>query len=262
MDDTLELDDFIFAFDEEVLTTPLYSNEEESEDSVAYVSSETASTQAPTELEKTVELMEGGTYVPTKDVIDVATNADHEELDAILAKSLNQLSIQDRDRVIHEVHGITEAPLEDAEFVETKLKELEQCISKISEKAAYDRALYMSPDYVNDPKFRLMFLRGREFDPEEAAKAIVLHFEEKLKIWGMDLLVKEITMNDLQSGDMEALRAGFEQICPFRDRAGRGVVCLYPMLLEQFPEDVRVSTATKQHLTSLLSGALAGLLIN
>ena len=212
-------DEFTFDFDEDFSITSSSSLPTESEES------STAINPPPprSELERTIELLEQGTDVPTEDVIDVAKNADYKDLDALLAKSLNQMSMEDRDKLMSEVHGVAEAPAEEPDFVQERLEQMDQCISQISEKEAYDRALYLSPEYVQDPKFRLMFLRSRDYDPEQAAATITLHFEEKLKIFGMDNLVKDITMDDLHSGDMDALESGFKQICPFRDRAGRAV---------------------------------------
>ena len=84
--------------------------------------------------------------------------------DALLAKQMYQLSLDERKQALHDLHGIAEIPQEDPEMVARALGALEEDIKNISEKAAYETALAMSPDYVRDPKFRLKFLKADNFD--------------------------------------------------------------------------------------------------
>ena len=126
----------------------------------------------------------------TDEILGEFRDANHADLDAILAKDIERLSLGERDKCVEDLYGVGSPPVhEDRAFVDEKLSQMEDCLSKIPQKDAYDRAKYMSPDYVQDRKRRLMFLRSEEFDPQKAANVYVYHFNEKLALFGSDLLV-------------------------------------------------------------------------
>eukprot|EP00536_Pseudo-nitzschia_multiseries_P003775 jgi/Psemu1/186608/e_gw1.59.6.1 len=89
---------------------------------------------------------------------------------------------------------------------------------------AYRLALSLSPSYVRNPAFRLMFLRSTEGDAKKAAKRLTRHFKTKLRLFGEDRLVRDIVLDDLDDDDMESLRSGGFQVLPQRDAAGRSVL--------------------------------------
>ncbi|KAL3908403.1 MAG: hypothetical protein SGARI_003077 [Bacillariaceae sp.] len=89
--------------------------------------------------------------------------------------------------------------------------------------SAYNMALAMNPDYVQDHAFRLMFLRASHFDIDQAAKRLLGHFAKKLELFGAQKLVKTITLDDLDADDKECLHCGQSQLLPYRDRSGRAV---------------------------------------
>ena len=113
------------------------------------------------------------------DVCGVANPLDVAEVDAFLAKEMNQMSIQERDRVLYDIHGVSEVITETPDLIEERLFELEVELHKIFPKPAYDQAMYSDPDYVLDTKFRLMFLRADLFDAKKAAARMVRYFRDK-----------------------------------------------------------------------------------
>jgi hypothetical protein len=180
--------------------------------------------------EKLLSLETTESETPT-DVVGDVQNADFSELDEILAKEMSRLTMQERDHVLQEIHGIADAAIvETPEFVEQRLQQLDECLARIAPtKEAYSRALYQSPDYVQDRNFRLMFLRCELFHVEQAAERLVRHFDEKLKLFGDDLLARDIRLSDLEDSELETLQRGAVQLLPLRDRADRTVVCLTPL---------------------------------
>jgi hypothetical protein len=146
------------------------------------------------------------------------------EGDTLLVKELNELSITEREHVLEEVNGLPKAIDETSELVEESLKRLEEDISKIRKRSAYEKALFMAPNYVRDRDFRLMFLRSALFDPRKGAKRMVNYFHHKLRLFGLDKLVKKITLDDLDQDDLTDMFSGSLQILPVKDRAGRTVV--------------------------------------
>lgn len=74
----------------------------------------------------------------------------------------------------------------------------------------------------------LKFLRSESFHVTKAADRMVRFFDLKLFLFGPALLCKEITMDDLSKDDRNTLKAGFIQVLPVRDRAGRAIIVLVP----------------------------------
>ena len=98
---------------------------------------------------------------------------DTDDLDAVLAKDLAQLSMQQRERVLEDIHGVLPVKNEDPKFVHDCLVQVEHEISQMKHKEYYSKALFLAPSRVKDDAFRLMFLRATDFDPIRAAKMIV-----------------------------------------------------------------------------------------
>jgi hypothetical protein len=71
----------------------------------------------------------------------------------------------------------------------------------------------------------MMFLRCDEFRVKNAAKRMMKHFDMKIELFGVDKLGRDITLNDFDPFDIECLNAGFFQVLPTRDRAGRAILC-------------------------------------
>jgi hypothetical protein len=178
------------------------------------------------------------------DVVNAARMANPAELDAILAKEMSQLSMTQRDHGLQEVHGVADKIVEDPVFIQERLAKLRVCLANIRHKDAYDRALYQSPEYVQDETSMLMFLRSEYFDPQLAAERLVRHFEQKLRLFGPDFLVQDITLNDLDTDDLKALYEGGTQVLPIRDRSDRAVLCFKPAISRSISNLSRVSVAS------------------
>ena len=77
---------------------------------------------------------------------------------------------------------------------------------------------------MDRPGFRLKFLRTDLFDVPSAAKRLVRHFQVKLEVFGLDkIMVKDITQDNLEDGDIKNFYSGYVQVLPLRDRSGRCV---------------------------------------
>jgi hypothetical protein len=177
-------------------------------------------------------------------------HGDHskDEMDAMIANELIALSIKDRELCYHDVHGVSDAIDETPEFVQDKLKELEEELAKISRnKSAYLLAETLDKDYVRCRSFRLKFLRAESFDAKLAANHLVIFFEEKLKLFGPELLAKDIKISDLDQDDIKWLESGIAQL-PARDRAGR---CVFSFIVPNAPKDVHGEKATRSKVSSL-----------
>jgi hypothetical protein len=152
------------------------------------------------------------------------------ELSSMLAKEMNQLSMEEREMVLEDIHGIARVIDEPQEFIDACLALVEKELTNISGKAAYDLAKFQSKEYVSSEKLRLMFLRAESFDPYNAASRMVRFFDEKYALFGADKLTKDIVLADLDPDDIAALEKGFYQVLPEKDSAGRKVLCFFPKL--------------------------------
>jgi hypothetical protein len=150
----------------------------------------------------------------------------------MLAKEMNQLSVEEREKVLEDVHGIARVVDEPLDFVKNSLVLLEEELSKPTHhnKAAYDLAKLQSKKYVSSEKLRMMFLRAESFDAYNAASRMVRFFDEKYKLFGAERLTKDIVLADLDPDDIAALEKGFYQVLPEKDSAGRKVCCFFPKL--------------------------------
>jgi hypothetical protein len=148
-----------------------------------------------------------------------------EELDSILAKSMAQLTFDERKSEQEDPRGVSETIAEDHGQVEKSLRKLNYHLDRIKRGSAYEIAEGMDLSYVTDRDFRIMFLRGNRYDVKSSAEQMIKFFTEKLPLFGKEKLVKDITMNDLDEDDRTFLQTGSIQILPFPDRAKRLIIC-------------------------------------
>jgi hypothetical protein len=161
-----------------------------------------------------------GTSAPKKQGFN-----DHDSDDVELAREMNELSVQEREHVLDDIHGVAQAYEETPEFIAKCLEELDEHISKIPKpkRRAYDRALFFKPTIQNDGNFKLMFLRADIYDPEKAAKRMVKYFEDKLQLFGEEKLAREIRLEDLTKEDMDVFSTGWCLELPHKDQVGRPI---------------------------------------
>ena len=146
------------------------------------------------------------------------------DFDVSLAREMNRLSIEERERRFEEIHGVFRNIEETPDLIREKVYALGSFIDSSSiPKPAYNAACEMDRDYVESDKFRLMFLRAELFDVEKAAKRLLMFLEKKMQYFGNDALVRPLTLKDLSESDQRTLEAGSVQVLPYRDRSGRVV---------------------------------------
>jgi hypothetical protein len=142
----------------------------------------------------------------------------------VIAQAMNNLSVQEREQVYEDMHGVSAMVLETPKLIADTLYQMEHCLQKISYKPAYDLAITIRAEYVLDPKLRLMFLRADRFDPKLAAGRFIRFMDWKLKLFGRDKLCQwHINSDDLDDDARFMLVSGIFQILPSRDSRGRVV---------------------------------------
>ena len=144
-----------------------------------------------------------------------------ETVDALLNSEMNNLSLDDRNKVYLDIHGVSNDQIESDEMIEERCGMLDKEIAKIEDKDAYVLAHSLDRNHVLN--LRLRFLRSTLFDPKLAAVKMVKFFDVKRDLFGDSKLTKNITQDDLSKNDLEFLHNGYHQFLPVRDSAGRGV---------------------------------------
>ena len=169
------------------------------------------------------------------------------EIDDLLWKDLQNLSLQDRNAVIEEIHGVqTIAPEETPLMISSALKELAIHIEQMpyEQKTAYLRSQELYPNsYINDRDFRLRFLRCELFDASKAAARMVDFLDMVSDLFGDYVLKRPIQITDFSWEEMQLLRRGYFQLLPYRDRSGRRIFAMVGGLATDFPLTIRVSSA-------------------
>ena len=161
------------------------------------------------------------------------------QIEKMLAKEIQSLTIQDRNAIYEEIHGVGRMAIEETpELLENALQSFQVELDKIDRKArhAYDLIVYQESETASVSKcivqsrdFRLRFLRCVSFDPAKAAERMVRVFELLHRVYGTQALRKFDCTMDFFFGthaEQTALRAGYLQLLPFRDRSGRKVLVL------------------------------------
>lgn len=152
----------------------------------------------------------------------------------LVAERVNELTQEERDREIHELHGVLDGIDETPELLQESLDRMETELQHLLEQktsssshnthAAFSRAAAMDAEYVKDRDFRLAFLRTDRFVPKLAAERCLKYFEAKEYLFGTELLTTDIQMEHLGEYAMAAMDRGGVQILPERDSAGRAVL--------------------------------------
>lgn len=161
------------------------------------------------------------------------------ELDALYAKDMFELTGQERDEALHDIHGVSDVIEESPEFVQQQRTLLEQELSmlessklaKDSNKThAYRLAKQQNAEYLQSAEFQLLFLRADRWDAHDAAERIVQFLDMKLSLFGSELLTRHVTISDLSKDDWKSLDSGFFQLLPVRDAGGRAILVAMPMI--------------------------------
>jgi len=165
------------------------------------------------------------------DAEDDSAAASTEEVEALLAREWNQLTLQEREAINEEVHGVRDeyrdvVDKETPELLHGSLRQLALELDAIPKKPAYHtcQTEYGATTWVNTAEFRLLFLRSEFFDAKKAAARIVAFLELSRSCWGDFVLEREVCLSDLSEQDRVLLDSGLLQMLPGRDRCGRRVL--------------------------------------
>eukprot|EP00532_Pseudo-nitzschia_australis_P012990 CAMPEP_0168209418 /NCGR_PEP_ID=MMETSP0140_2-20121125/2607_1 /TAXON_ID=44445 /ORGANISM="Pseudo-nitzschia australis, Strain 10249 10 AB" /LENGTH=458 /DNA_ID=CAMNT_0008135913 /DNA_START=105 /DNA_END=1482 /DNA_ORIENTATION=+ len=160
------------------------------------------------------------------------------DVDQILIKDLSKLSIEDRELINEELHGVRcLAPTETPDMLDASLLELSEELDSVCVKRAFDRSQELAllqanskayggaGTYINTADFRLKFLRCELFDAKKAAFRLVSFLDLLMDAFhgNEELLLRPLRISDIGKTGMAMLKSGRYQLLPYRDRSGRRI---------------------------------------
>ena len=152
---------------------------------------------------------------------------DHSSVDALLAHELNQLSVQERDRLNEEIHGVLDqSQHETTELINSSLEQMNVELSNLPDspsKKAYKTSLQFPESYVHTEDFRLIFLRCDFFNTRKAAERFMHYLDTIDYLFGEKVLQREILLSDFDEETKKFVRSGYQQVLPGMDRTGRRI---------------------------------------
>jgi hypothetical protein len=157
------------------------------------------------------------------------THEEEDQLDSVIANALQNMSREEREKIVHDQHGVADVIDENPDFLQQQMKEMDYWSQRLKQKRnthAYLTAEARDRDFVE--RSRLNFLRAEFFNPKKAAARMIRYFEFKRYLFGDAKLCQRIVYKDLDADDIRAMRKGFMQILPGRDRAGRVITIYFP----------------------------------
>ena len=162
-------------------------------------------------------------------------------------QKLNQLSLEERNQALHDLHGVPKEIEETPEMIVQKLDEFSRYVlgsRYLSESLVL--AMNQSPRYVCS--LRLAFLRAERFCVPRAVNRMSNHFESRGRLFGRESLFRPLRLDDLSSKDREYFEQGGQQILPRRDRSGRAIIFAIGRIIsdEHQPVETTVSACRKR----------------
>eukprot|EP00934_Nitzschia_sp_Nitz4_P002781 Nitzschia sp. Nitz4//scaffold32_size149145//49056//50746//NITZ4_002873-RA/size149145-processed-gene-0.91-mRNA-1//1//CDS//3329548051//2771//frame0 len=154
---------------------------------------------------------------------------DIDDMDDLISGALSELSQEEREKAMDEMHGVNDTTPVESDFLDNKVLELQQelyrliHVSQMEHTKAFRMAEAQNAEYVYHQVFCERFLQAAEYDVTEAATKMIRFYEWKLQLWGAHRLTRDIEMDDLDEHDIEVLKKGYFQVLPERDRSGRPV---------------------------------------
>jgi len=154
------------------------------------------------------------------------------DMHALVSKEVLQYNLEERNAVYEEIHGVRSlCPDESAPgMLDNALEQLAEELFKLpqKQKRAYAQSQQYNDTYVNEPDFRLRFLRAELFDAKKAALRMARFLEVCVEFFGVDKLRSPIRLTDFSRKEMKVFNMGRIQLLPYRDRSGRRIVVGIP----------------------------------
>lgn len=150
-----------------------------------------------------------------------------------LASEMSKLSVEERSKALDDLHCVGEDLKETPEMIETKLADFDDFLRKRNA-PIYKIAASQNHSYVEDPAFRLRFLRANHHNVTQAVSKMIGFLSCKEKYFGREAIARDITLEELVAEEIALLLSGVFHIQDSRDRSGRVVLFLLNDVFNRF----------------------------
>ncbi|CAJ1936553.1 unnamed protein product [Cylindrotheca closterium] len=158
------------------------------------------------------------------------------QTEELLASEMSQLSVEERSKAMDDLHCVGEEIQETPEMIQKSLAEFQEAVKK-ERNPIYEMAFNQNRAYVEDPTFRLRFLRAKLYNVREAVRKMMLLLECKAKFFGHDKVARDITLDDLSEEDKQLMLSGLYHIQDGRDQNGRLILHFFGKMLSRCRAD-------------------------
>ena len=166
--------------------------------------------------------------------------------DADLAKEMMTLSVNEREKVFEDIHGVSQPQEETPEFIATCLEDFNKAIKRlpVRHQKMINRATFLRPALETCSKFKLAFLRADDYNATKAAKRLYKYYAMKCELFGTDKIAKRITLDDdFNDDDLYIFKSGYVTLLNVRDQSNRPVM---------FADTTKINLGT-MHVNSIVS---------
>ncbi|CAJ1969772.1 unnamed protein product [Cylindrotheca closterium] len=159
-----------------------------------------------------------------------------------LAAEFNKATAKERAEALDDIHCVGRALEEVPETKARLLKELDRLVQD-ERNPIYEIALKQNRAYVEDPSFRLRFLRCNMYDVHRSVRQMMAFLQHKATYFGDAKLALDIVLDDLNDDAMELLSSGLFHIQEERDRNGRVVLYLMNQIFRKYSVETMIKVA-------------------
>lgn len=141
----------------------------------------------------------------------------------------NKLSTDEQVKALDDIYSAGSELKENPAMIDRLLTEFEQLVEH-GNYPIYETALNQDRSFVEDPSFRLSFLRANLHDVSKAVDQMIRFLLQKAKYFGTDKLTQDITLDDLTPSDLKLMLSGICHIQDGTDRTGRPIMYILSTL--------------------------------
>ena len=128
------------------------------------------------------------------------------QTEALLASEMYNLSADERNTALDDVHCVGKELQETPELVQKSLDDFDQAVRRVqSDHPIYEIAKIQNRAYAEDPAFRLKFLRANFYNIDESVSQMMTFLHHKAENFGQDKVAREITLSDMREHEIEML---------------------------------------------------------
>ena len=164
---------------------------------------------------------------------------------SLVSQELLRLSSQERNAIYEEQHGVTSLGVDEScmgpEWFDNLLDQMahELWLLPPELKSAYEQSAEIvdtatttngapASSYLQDRQFRMRFLRAELFHPQQAARRFANFVQNLFELFGPQTFYRPPQLADFSKDELRVLNLGRIQLLPYRDRAGRRVIAMFP----------------------------------